>query len=45
MLARLKFLRGTPFDLFGYTSERRMERDLIGWYETLLTDLAALDFA
>jgi indolepyruvate ferredoxin oxidoreductase len=33
ILARLKFLRGTPFDLFGYTSERRAERELIAWYE------------
>ncbi len=41
-LARLKFLRGTPFDPFGHTSERRMERNLIGWYETLLTDLRPL---
>ncbi|MBX9453579.1 MAG: indolepyruvate ferredoxin oxidoreductase family protein [Mesorhizobium sp.] len=32
-LARMKRLRGTPFDLFGYTAERRMERELIGWYE------------
>jgi indolepyruvate ferredoxin oxidoreductase len=32
-LARLKFLRGTPFDPFGYTAERRSERELIGWYE------------
>jgi indolepyruvate ferredoxin oxidoreductase len=32
-LARMKRLRGTPFDLFGYTAERRMERKLIGWYE------------
>jgi indolepyruvate ferredoxin oxidoreductase len=29
LLARLKFLRGTPFDLFGYTSERRMERHFV----------------
>ena len=32
-LARMKRLRGTPLDPFGYTAERRMERDLIGWYE------------
>lgn len=33
MLARMKSLRGTAFDPFGYTAERRMERELIGWYE------------
>ncbi|MFH0300383.1 indolepyruvate ferredoxin oxidoreductase family protein [Bradyrhizobium sp. 31Argb] len=33
ILARLKTLRGTPFDVFGYTAERRAERDLIAWYE------------
>jgi indolepyruvate ferredoxin oxidoreductase len=39
LLARLKFLRGTPLDVFGYTRERRMERGLIGWYEALITEL------
>jgi indolepyruvate ferredoxin oxidoreductase len=39
MLARLKFLRGTPFDVFGYARERRMERDLIDWYEKLVAEL------
>ena len=34
MLARLKALRGTPFDPFGRTAERRMERALIKQYET-----------
>ena len=33
LLARLKTLRGTPFDPFGYTHERRMERRLIRQYE------------
>jgi indolepyruvate ferredoxin oxidoreductase len=42
MLARLKILRGTPLDPFGYTRERRMERNLIAWYETLLTELLPL---
>ncbi|WP_187970722.1 indolepyruvate ferredoxin oxidoreductase family protein [Aquibium microcysteis] len=40
-LARLKRLRGTPFDPFGDTAERRMERELIGWYEAKVD--AALD--
>ncbi|MBF9047174.1 indolepyruvate ferredoxin oxidoreductase family protein [Rhodobacterales bacterium LSUCC0031] len=33
VLARLKVLRGTPLNLFGYTQERRMERALIAQYE------------
>jgi indolepyruvate ferredoxin oxidoreductase len=33
LLAKLKGLRGTPFDVFGYSAERRMERDLIAGYE------------
>jgi indolepyruvate ferredoxin oxidoreductase len=33
LLARAKFLRGTPFDPFGYSAERRGERELITWYE------------
>ena len=35
-LARLKSLRSTPFDPFGYTAERREERALIDWYENLV---------
>ena len=31
-LAKMKFLRGTRFDLFAYTQERHMERSLIDWY-------------
>ncbi|MCG6115134.1 MAG: indolepyruvate ferredoxin oxidoreductase family protein [Mesorhizobium sp.] len=43
VLARLKRLRGTAFDPFGYTAERRMERALIGWYEGVVeTCLAKL---
>jgi len=33
ILAKLKILRGTPLDIFGYTAERKMERDLITQYE------------
>ena len=36
LLARLKGLRGTALDPFGYTAERRMERGLIIWFERLL---------
>ena len=33
MLAKLKGLRGTPFDIFGYSVDRKLERDLIAGYE------------
>jgi len=39
VLARLKGLRGTPFDIFGYSAERRTERRLIAEYETLVNEL------
>ncbi len=39
LLARLKFLRGTAFDFFGRTAERRAERALIGEYEQLIDEL------
>ena len=49
LLARLKRLRGTPLDVFGYTDERKMERALIKQFEADMgewldkaQDLAAL---
>jgi len=36
LLAKLKFLRGTPLDPFGWTSHRRRERELIREYERTL---------
>ena len=39
LLARLRGLRGTAFDVFGYTEERRMERRLIDDYESLVNSL------
>jgi indolepyruvate ferredoxin oxidoreductase len=36
VLARLKRLRGTPFDPMGYTAERRLERRLIEDYRALI---------
>jgi indolepyruvate ferredoxin oxidoreductase len=39
LLARFRFLRGTAFDLFGYTAERKTERRLISDYEQLLEEL------
>jgi indolepyruvate ferredoxin oxidoreductase len=38
-LARLKGLRGTALDIFGYTEERRTERKLIADYEAMLTEV------
>ncbi|MEK9672894.1 MAG: indolepyruvate ferredoxin oxidoreductase family protein [Rhodospirillaceae bacterium] len=39
LLAGLKGLRGTSLDPFGYTAERKQERQLIGDYEGVLEDL------
>jgi indolepyruvate ferredoxin oxidoreductase len=39
LLARLRSLRGTRFDLFGHTAERRTERQLIADYEALIREL------
>ena len=36
LLTRFKFLRGTAFDPFGYTAERRMERALPGEYGAMI---------
>ena len=41
LLARLKRLRGTPFDPFGRTAERRLERQLISDYEARIAELCA----
>jgi indolepyruvate ferredoxin oxidoreductase len=38
-LARLKFLRGTPLNFFGYTDHRRLERRIIRDYEATLKEL------
>jgi indolepyruvate ferredoxin oxidoreductase len=37
-LAKLKGLRGTALDIFGYAQERRTERKLIADYEAMLTE-------
>ncbi|MBC7500145.1 MAG: indolepyruvate ferredoxin oxidoreductase family protein [Herminiimonas sp.] len=39
VLARLKSLRGTALDVFGYTEERRTERALIGAYRQTVLGL------
>ncbi len=33
LLARMKGLRGTAFDIFGHSADRKLERDLIAAYE------------
>ncbi|SMH57689.1 indolepyruvate ferredoxin oxidoreductase family protein [Maritimibacter sp. HL-12] len=40
-LARLRALRGTPFDPFGHATERRMERALIRQYEADMAEVFA----
>lgn len=39
ILAKLKGLRGTPLDIFGYTKDRKRERALITEYETLVNEV------
>ncbi len=41
LLAKLKALRGTPFDLFGRTAERRAERRLVTEYEKTIERVIA----
>ena len=41
LVAKMKFLRGTMFDPFGKTNERRTEHALIGEYEALVRELIA----
>jgi indolepyruvate ferredoxin oxidoreductase len=41
LLAKLKGLRGTAFDIFGYTEERRGERQLIADYRKCVDELLA----
>jgi indolepyruvate ferredoxin oxidoreductase len=39
LMAKFKGLRGTAFDPFGYSAERRTERALVAEYETLLAEI------
>ncbi|WP_112664593.1 indolepyruvate ferredoxin oxidoreductase family protein [Microvirga flavescens] len=41
VLASLRRVRGTPLDVFGYTQERKTERQLVRDYEALVEDLIA----
>ncbi len=49
VLAKFKFLRGTPLDPFGYTEERQTERALVREYlgklDDLITDLTPANYA
>src|SRR5439155_2135976 len=42
VLTKLRRLRGTRFDLFGYTAERKSERRLITEYDALLDEILAV---
>ena len=42
MMAKFKWLRGTPFDPFGYTAERKMERALIKEYVSDMNEVLPL---
>ncbi len=39
LLARLKWLRGSAFDIFGYAAERKRERALVGEYRQTITEM------
>lgn len=41
ILRQFRFLRGTPFDPFGHTGERKAERALITEYEATIAEIAA----
>ena len=40
IMKHFKFLRGTPFDLFGMSSHRKIERGLILDYESMLLEIS-----
>lgn len=42
LLAKMKGLRGTAFDLFGHTAERKMERGLIAEYKASIDDVLSM---
>jgi indolepyruvate ferredoxin oxidoreductase len=39
VLSKFRVLRGTPLDVFGYTAERKTERQLIADYEAMLGEI------
>src|SRR5438067_435159 len=42
LLAKMRGLRGTAFDIFGYSADRRLERDLIAGYEKDVTHVLSV---
>ena len=40
-LSRARFLRGGVFDIFGYSEERKMERQLLADYEVVLDEIVS----
>ncbi|UXU76651.1 MULTISPECIES: indolepyruvate ferredoxin oxidoreductase family protein [unclassified Paracoccus (in: a-proteobacteria)] len=45
VLARMRHLRGTRWDLFAHSADRRLDRELLSWFEGLLdrVEAGALD--
>ena len=41
VLARLKGLRGSAFDIFGYSKDRKLDRTLIAEYEASIAHVIA----
>ena len=41
VLTPLRKIRGTFFDPFAYQEDRKLERELIRWYEDILEELAS----
>jgi indolepyruvate ferredoxin oxidoreductase len=41
VLSKFRFLRGTPLDIFGYSEERKTERQLVRDYEAMLGETIA----
>ncbi|MGI8895181.1 MAG: indolepyruvate ferredoxin oxidoreductase family protein, partial [Casimicrobiaceae bacterium] len=41
LLAKMRRFRGSAFDIFGRTAERKMERALVGEYEAIINEIMA----
>ena len=39
LLARMKFLRGTPLDVFAYSEDRKLDRSLLDRYERVMEEV------